>query len=351
MVTDDPGYDYENLAYLDVRAVDTTFRNELAQELERLPEVKGTALATSLLHDGSSGNVVFLPGSTQNLLGICDLYFAGDRYFDVTGVEVVQGTSFSDGNGRPDQIMVSESFVEVMKPFVDWPDGPVGKHIGVTEHSLYSGPFYEICGIFKDVRVGVIGEEDTRPSVLFYSRDPRNFQYMMVAFHHRDAEAMAKVREVMARLLPNQDVFLYAFRDEIKEAYRDTVQFRSQVLLGGIVCLLITLAGLLGYLNDDLARRWKEVAVRRVHGATMESIQKLFSKDILWASLPAMLVGALLAYAVLARWLQQFSVQATMPWWLFVLSLLPVCVLAYGCMVLLVARFAGRNPVEGLRSE
>lgn len=351
MVTDDPGYDYENLAYLDVRAVDTTFRNELAQELERLPEVKGTALATSLLHDGSSGNVVFLPGSTQNLLGICDLYFAGDRYFDVTGVEVVQGTSFSDGNGRPDQIMVSESFVEAMKPFVDWPDGPVGKHIGVTEHSLYSGPFYEICGIFKDVRVGVIGEEDTRPSVLFYSRDPRNFQYMMVAFHHRDAEAMVKVREVMARLLPNQDVFLYAFRDEIKEAYRDTVQFRNQVLLGGIVCLLITLAGLLGYLNDDLARRWKEIAVRRVHGATMESIQKLFSKDILWASLPAMLVGALLAYAVLARWLQQFSVQATMPWWLFVLSLLPVCVLAYGCMVLLVARFAGRNPVEGLRSE
>lgn len=104
-------------------------------------------------------------------------------------------------------------------------------------------------------------------------------------------------------------------------------------------------------MNDDLARRWKEIAVRRVHGATMESIQKLFSKDILWASLPAMLVGALLAYAVLARWLQQFSVQATMPWWLFVLSLLPVCVLAYGCMVLLVARFAGRNPVEGLRSE
>ena len=67
--------------------------------------------------------------------------------------------------------------------------------------------------------------------------------------------------------------------------------------------------------------------------------------------MPAVLVGALAAYFVLERWLQQFSVKAGMPWWMFAAGILVVCMLAYGCLVVQVARFASRNPVEGLRSE
>ena len=350
MVNNDPGYDYDNLVYLNVSAVDTSFRTSLAQELERLPEVRGVTLSTSLFFEGASGNNVFMPGSTEILFNVCDLYFAGDAYFDVTGLEIVEGKAFREGVRYSDEVMVSKSFAEKIKPLVDWPGGVIGHRIGVTEHSGM-GSYFEICGVYEDLRVGVIGSEDDRPSVLFYGRDPRLFNYMLVAFHHRDAEAMAKVGEVVERLLPGGNVRLYSFRDEIVESYRDVVQFRNQVLVGGIVCLLITLLGLLGYLNDELARRRKEIAVRRVHGASQGGVLGLFWKDTLRTSLPAVLVGALAAYFVLERWLQQFSVKAGMPWWMFAAGILVVCVLAYGCLVVQVARFASRNPVEGLRSE
>lgn len=45
--------------------------------------------------------------------------------------------------------------------------------------------------------------------------------------------------------------------------------------------------GLIGYINDEIQRRSKEIAIRKVNGAEASSILRLFSKDIFWISLPA----------------------------------------------------------------
>ena len=46
--------------------------------------------------------------------------------------------------------------------------------------------------------------------------------------------------------------------------------------------------GLIGYINDEMQRRSKEIAIRKVNGAEASSILVLLSKDIFWISLPAL---------------------------------------------------------------
>lgn len=51
--------------------------------------------------------------------------------------------------------------------------------------------------------------------------------------------------------------------------------------------------GLIGYINDEMQRRSKEIAIRKVNGAEASSILLLLSKDIFWTSMPAVCIGTL----------------------------------------------------------
>ena len=55
---------------------------------------------------------------------------------------------------------------------------------------------------------------------------------------------------------------------------------------GGIVTLIITLIGLIGYINDETNRRGKEIAVRKINGATEVNILSLMTRDVAWMALP-----------------------------------------------------------------
>lgn len=64
--------------------------------------------------------------------------------------------------------------------------------------------------------------------------------------------------------------------------------------------------GLIGYINDEIQRRSKEIAIRKVNGAEASSILRLFSKDIFWISLPAVFLGGLGAWYIGGVWIEQF---------------------------------------------
>jgi ABC-type antimicrobial peptide transport system permease subunit len=70
------------------------------------------------------------------------------------------------------------------------------------------------------------------------------------------------------------------------------------MLICGIVTLLIALAGLIGYIHNETNRRRAEIAIRKVHGATTNSIQGLFFKNILITVIPAIIVGLISAVVV-----------------------------------------------------
>ena len=91
---------------------------------------------------------------------------------------------------------------------------------------------------------------------------------------------MARLQQKISETFPDRELSAISFRSEIMDLYKDSRQFRDSVMIGGLVTLLVTLIGLIGYTNDEVSRRRKEIAVRRVNGATLWDILRLFIKDI-----------------------------------------------------------------------
>ncbi|MDL2281663.1 ABC transporter permease [Parabacteroides sp. OttesenSCG-928-G06] len=346
MVNDYTGYNADQIAYCELSGVNQELRQKALDEVGRLAEVAEVTSATTLLFYGASGNNISLPGGDTDFFNIADLYSVGNNYFDMMQIPIIEGRLFRDHSTN--EVMVSRSFVEKILAFTNWEDGVIGKEILVSEHSDGENGF-TICGVYENIRLGAIGREDTRPSIMFSATSPS--KYLHIKFHQLTAENMKKAEDILTELLPDKDIHLYSYAGEMLNRYNASKHFRNQVMIGGLVTMLICLIGLLGYTNDEMNRRRKETAIRKVNGATISDILRLFITDISRIALPALILGGLGAAYVASRWIQQFPQQANVNIFNYILCGLVVFLIILCAVGMKSFKAATENPAENVKSE
>ena len=127
--------------------------------------------------------------------------------------------------------------------------------------------------------------------------------------------------------------------------------FRNAAVLAAITILFITLMGLIGYINDEMQRRSKEIAIRKVNGADAASVLSLLARDVLWTSIPAVIIGTVGAWYIGNIWREQFCDTSSFPVIYYILIALGVLGIIVGCVVLRSWRIANENPVNSIKSE
>ena len=345
MVNDDPGYDYSTLGSLLVDGVSIEQRQLAMDELRKLSSVKGVTMSYANLTQHQSGDNILLPGDDREYMNIADLYYVGDGYFDVMEIPLVSGRTFTEQTDTLREVMVSRKFEERMKELAGW-DQALGKQIICTS---FQGP-YTIVGVFEDTRIGSITNPDTRPSLCYYSRKPDQMHYILIRFQSMDGlEAANKL--VKELVTDNPDISIVPYNQMVTELYTDAHRFRTTVMIGGLVALIIALIGLIGYLAGEIARRQKEIAIRKVNGARIADVLKLFHTDILRVALPAVVIGATGAWYVARLWLEQFSEKTTLSPIILVGGALAVIIVILSVVCLGCYRVASSNPVNYLKTE
>ena len=345
MVNDNPGYDYATLGSVLKDGVSSEQCQLAIDELRKLSCVKGVTMAYANLTEHQSGDNIYLPGSERENMNIADLFYVGDGYFDVMGIPIVSGRTFTEQADTLREVMVSRQFEERMKQIAGW-DRAVGKQIICTS---FEGP-YTIVGVYEDTRIGSITSPDTRPSLCYYSHKPDQMHYILIRFQSMDGlEAANKL--VKKLMTDNPDIAITPYNQMVTELYTDAHRFRTTVMIGGLVALLIALIGLVGYLAGEIGRRQKEIAIRKVNGATIADVLRLFQTDILRVALPAVVIGAVGAWYVARLWLEQFSEKTALSPLIFIGGAAVVTVVILSVVCLGCYRVASSNPVDYLKNE
>ncbi|NLB26455.1 MAG: multidrug ABC transporter substrate-binding protein, partial [Bacteroidales bacterium] len=138
---------------------------------------------------------------------------------------------------------------------------------------------------------------------------------------------------------------------EQKAGYQSAQGFRNAMIAGNIVILLITVIGLLGYTSNEAARRCKELAIRRISGANLPDILRIFILDLEYVAIPAVLLGITGTWFTVSKWMQNFANKVPLHWGIFVGSSLFILLLVAFIAAVNYTRTANRNPVEALRYE
>lgn len=109
--------------------------------------------------------------------------------------------------------------------------------------------------------------------------------------------------------------------------------------------------GLIGFVADEIQRRRKEIAIRKVNGAETADILALISRNIMLVAVPAVAVGAVAAAWTGNLWMQQFAAKIENLWIYYILTALAVLGAILLCVTAMTVRTARENPALSLKSE
>lgn len=348
MVNDNPGYSYERLAFCNLEGVSQSSRKALMDEIRKQGEVEDVTTCYELPAFSGSGDIVYRPGSEDAVAHFRDLYGTNANFVSLLEMKVIEGQAFDESYSDSMQlVMVSRQMATELANAFQWKDGVVGKKLDIGGHGT-DDPF-TVVGVYDDVRMGRIDQEGMVNSAIFFSK--RAEQTLVVKFRERNAENLAHINNVIKEFLPDREINLIDYRFSLTKLYDTSRIFRDSVVAGGIITLIIALIGLIGYINDETNRRGKEIAVRKINGATERDILRLISSDIVWMALPAILIGAGASWFASEKWLQQFSEKIPMNAGLFATGSVVVLAVILLTVVYRTWMVANANPVLSLKSE
>ena len=347
----DTGYDYKNLYYLDMFDGDRQALTRAHQTLKSLPEVTGVAAAYNLPFQGSNGDNVYLPDDDRELFNIADQYECSPEFYDLMGIQFLEGRAPRDTL----EIAVDEKFVARMADFANWSDGAVGKQVFITGHAPIKDdtiPFYfTISGVYKSYLIGNLTGVDLRPSALFYGEIGSMSSWMPHTFFKVRPDALPKVRRELEQAMEGREINILSYEEQMRAAYADSKKMRNTMAIGAVFSLLIALLGLIGFIRDESLRRSKEMAVRKINGATTRDILSVFALDILKLSGVMAVIACIAAFFVARKWLEQFAEKVSLNPLYFIGGAVLVLLIVLGVVVLNCLKIARANPVVSLKNE
>ncbi len=348
LANSDYGYRFDRLmsAELSVRINDAGL---VADKLRTLPFVENAAMSTSSPLSGYSG----MPCVDEqgNLLFSCRWEIADHNYIPTMQMNIVNGRNFLPDDAA-NKVIVNEKYVEMR----GWNDSPIGKII--YDSSMV--PF-EIVGVITDYRMMSTGV--TEPLVLHplsYAKylvgenapdDYKNVVLYNVLLNELNSGNIQELDRTLASICDRNSTYsLLYYGDWIDFVFANVRQMRNGMLVVALVVLVISFIGLCGYLQGEMARRRKEIAVRKVCGASTAEVLVVLGTRLLRVVLPAVVCGVALALWGSSNYLSTLShMRCTVPVWLYIAGVSAVIALVYAVQLLLTWRAANANPAETIK--
>jgi putative ABC transport system permease protein len=358
----DPGYDTADLytfqfAPEQPHLVDGPSWGQLhldfMDRLRALPGVTGVGVVNNISLDEGTATGRFLTDTMDPNSGgtLIDQNFAGGDYFEVMGISLLRGRTFTrDEAVTPNShIIVSRSAAERLWPNQD----PIGQRIRRA-----TGPvqWFTVVGVVEDVK-----QDDWREAgeavVYFPLTGPTPDAWALgspayVVKSPRAASLGREIRELVRQIAPEAPVY----REYTMEflARRSMVQLSFTMLTLGVIsglALILGAVGLYGVLSYVVAERTREIGVRMALGATAAAVLRMIVTQGVRVVLAGAVVG--IAVALASTRLLDTLLFGTEPVDPVVFVAMSLVMIAIGMLASYVpARRASRvDPIESLRLE
>ena len=207
----------------------------------------------------------------------------------------------------------------------------------------------EVKGIISDYHNEGL-QKAIQPLVLLFNRRTR--ENYSVKIQEKNAVAIvANVKKIWERHFP-ADPFNYFFLDEFfNRQYEENQRFGAVFGLFTMLAIAIACFGLLGLSAYNVLQRTKEIGVRKVLGASVNSLVFTLSKDFLALVIVAFVIAIPITAVAMHSWLEGFAYRTSFPWWIYALAGVLAILIALLTVGLQALKAAVANPIKSLRTE
>ncbi len=163
--------------------------------------------------------------------------------------------------------------------------------------------------------------------------------------------ALAHIRESIEENFIGYPVDIRFFDQVYASLYQKETGQQYMVTLLSLLAILISLVGVFGLVIFEAEHRSKEIALRKVYGATISQILWMFNRSYLRLVVVCSAVAAPFAWYVVHEWLESFPHRIAITPWAFLGAFLIIILMTSVVITLQSYRTATRNPIDSIKSE
>ncbi len=277
-----------------------------------------------------------------------DEIIAGEEFFKFYGIELVSGQWINKDSQARDA-----NITESTAKRLGWtPEEAVGKHI--YYHHPGNKPI-TVVGVVKDCAYESSAKE--MPYTLFVNTHQYKgyfWERAFVLFKFRPGtwnECRNRLEQMAKEEAPTKKLFLFS-EEEMFEDYLKSEQALGQLIgFASLICILISLFGIYSLVTLTCEQRRKEIAIRKVNGARIGDILRIFFVEYLQMMIIASVVAFPFTYWIMKQWIESYNRQVEIG----ILTYLIVFVAIAGVITISIIgrvwKAARQNPAEVVKSE
>lgn len=315
----------------------------------QMPEIQEASFSYEI-PDGASGaeNNTLFKASGDSSKGITTTsLFTDQNYLKTYNISLVAGRFFKPSGGVSDStdIILNESAARAL----GWtnPQEAIGEKLKVQGSQIE----FNLAGIVKDFHFGSM-QNTIRPIFFIHVKSALLYRYFSFKLKPGNMTgSIASVENKWNDIFPDAPFDFTFMDDTLKKLYGTEIRMKKASQVASIIGMIIVLLGVLGIISLSISKRTKEMGIRKVLGADMTEVLRLFFWELAPILITSNLVAWPLAYLAMHKWLDQYAYRIQLGAGPFLLSgiILMVCVLLV--TVLKTFTLAKENPVKSLRSE
>ena len=260
----------------------------------------------------------------------------GQEFIDFYGLRLIAGNTLIT-QGDTMSVVINETAARMMNMA-----NPVGKKVGS----------WLVVGVVRDFHVSA-PTVPVEPTVFLGFNGPLQMgRDILVHFDESDTD---RLKHFVDSLVQSEEPGVFLKITTVREAYEEYLRsertLQKLLTVVAVACVLITLIGVFAHVSLVCEQRRKEIAIRKVNGATATGIFRSFLKEYFSLLLLACVIAFPLGSVAMQKWVERYVERMVWPWWLYAAILVALGLFVVLCIGRSVWRAARENPAEVIKSE
>ena len=350
----DMGFDRENLLSVEVpfeavnpdvegSQLDYTKRDALLDKLTQNPQIKGVAFGDIQLVSNAEGS--WERPLENGDKAIFAIHTVSWNFLDVMGIEIIEGRDFlpSDDNTITGAMIFNQT---------------AQKKYGLTFETKMLGHLFgynaNIVGFCEDFNFAPADRKIEPFAFLVcghYGWDMPRHTYIRTEAGADIAEVRKYVFDTLMEIAPYADpekIKVEFFDRELELLYQREDKLSTLIAMFSFLSIVISIIGVFGLVLFETQYRRREIGIRRVHGASVGGILKMFNRKYLYIVAICSAVAIPVSYYIIDQWMQQYVYRTPMSWWVYALAVGVILAITVVTVTLRSFKAATENPTESI---
>ena len=312
------------------------------EELRKRPEIKDITWGQGSLIDNRMKWGTEVKGEKINFF----CYPVAYNFLKFMNIKITDGRDFTEADEKCEKGIFI--FNETAK-----------KKYNLTLEDKVSGHIdnTDIAGFCKDFKYRSL-QYETEPFAFYvYGKSPQAFCYYLYIRSNPNTtynDLLKAVKDATAKIVPGynlEEVKLHFFDEELGNQYEKEQKLIKLVSIFTAVAIAISIMGIIGILIFETSFRKKEIAIRKVHGATISEILLMFNKKYLIIQLICFAIATPASYHIMDYYYSTYAYHTQLYWWVFAVSLAAVLLTTFIVVTLCSLKTALENPASSIQNE